>query len=101
MRHRYIHEVALATEIAADVARMNEKFTRVEAESGSHLLAQSKRHFAASPDLGAAGLICVYDARVWLDIGLVYHLGLKRILDDQVGAAKAIRSEERRVGKAR
>src|SRR5439155_23217526 len=41
--HRHVHEVAFAAEIAADVARMNQKFFRGDAKRGRHLVAQCKR----------------------------------------------------------
>ena len=69
---------------------MNQEFFRGDAECRRHLISQSERHFAASPNLGAARLIGFDDARVRLDIGLVHDLGLKSIFDDQIGAAKAV-----------
>ena len=90
IRHRHIHKVAFTAEITADVAWVDHKLFRVDAEGDCHLIAQSKRHFAAGPNLGAAGLCRLNDAGVRLDIGLVHDLSLKSIFNDQIGSAKAI-----------
>ena len=80
-----VHEVALAAEVAADVARMHHDGLGVHLYRRGHLAADAVGHLAARPDLGRARLrIGPGHAGMRLDVRLV-HLGRgEGVLDDDV-----------------
>ena len=54
IRHRHVHEAALAAEVAADMHRMEDNFFLGDADAVGQLAAHGERRLAARPDIGAA-----------------------------------------------
>ena len=80
-----VHEVALAAEVAADVARMHHDGLGVHLHCGGYLAADAVGHLAARPDLGRARLrVGLGHAGMGFDVGLVNLGRSEGVLDDDV-----------------
>ena len=88
--HGHVHEVALAAEVAADVAGMDHQAFERYLQRLGKLLAQGERSLAAGPELRRARRIHAHHAGVGLDVALVHGLRVERVLHDDVGLAEPL-----------
>ena len=88
--HGNVHEVALAAEVAADVAGMDHQALERHLERSGKLLAQGERGLAAGPDLRRPRRVHAHQTGVGLDVTLVHGLGVERVLDDDLGLVESL-----------
>ena len=86
-----IHEVALAAEVPADGAGMDQEPVEGLVQRGAHLPPQRQRRLVARPDLRAPVRQRLGDASVGLDVTLVNPLRAIGPFDDQLGLPESLR----------
>ena len=82
--------VSLASEIAANIAWVNDQVGGRNLQRASHLLAHGERAFGRSPDLRSAIGFYLHQAGMWLDISLMNRRHMKSIFNHHVGLSKSL-----------
>ena len=79
-----------AAEGAADNDRFKDDAILGQVQQARHLIARAERRLRRRPGENSSLAVDFHRAGVGLDVTLVHHLGLERMLEDLVGLAEAL-----------